>query len=682
MMSLFPTQDEQLKKIAQLRCELHEHNYRYYILDNPQISDSEYDKLLRELGDLEKNLGEAIPDDSPTQTVGYKPDIAFSSRKHAVPMLSLANAFSDEEMSDFVRRHKDILADDSELVYIAEPKVDGLAINIYYEFGQMVFAATRGNGMVGEDVTDNIRSVSGIPWKLTGHVPDKFEVRGEVYMSKASFEALNKKQQDAGEKVFANPRNAAAGSLRQLDASITARRKLSFFAYATGLGGEAFASSQSELLNQLEAQGFATQETALLADEQAMFEHYQAWMGKRPNLDYEIDGMVFKVNDFKQQKLLGSVARSPRWAIAYKFPAEEVETIVEAITWQVGRTGVITPVANMKPALVAGVMVSRATLHNIQELARKDVRAGDRVVIRRAGDVIPEVVKSLSIGDIKRVKPTSVPEFCPVCDAAVEQEEGEAAIRCTGGLSCSAQLKERIKHFVSRDGFDIEGFGSKLAESLVDKGLVKSIGDVFHLDFDELNTWEGMGEKKITNLKDGIESRKQVALARFMYALGIRHVGQATATALAQHFKTLEAVQQASEEDLIEINDVGKEVAASLTHFFAEEHNQQVLQHMFTYGVKVLNDETPKVDGNHPLTGKTVVITGSFSNIKRNQVKILLQQLGAKVASAVSKNTDMLIAGEKAGSKLKKAEELGLHVVDEAQLLAWLEWSEDNVDAV
>ncbi|WP_038250614.1 NAD-dependent DNA ligase LigA [Ghiorsea bivora] len=660
------------QRIHELRGILKGHNYRYYVLDAPQISDAEYDQLLRELVDLEQKLGEPIPDDSPTQTVGYKPDTAFSSRKHAVPMLSLANAFSDTEISDFVRRHKELLGDNTNLTYIAEPKVDGLAINIYYEFGQMVYAATRGDGISGEDVTDNIRSVSGIPWRLTGQVPAQLEVRGEVYMSKASFLALNQKQEAAGEKLFANPRNAAAGSLRQLDASITAERKLSFFAYAIGLGGDAFASSQSELLAKLSAQGFAIQETALLADEQAMFEHYQLWMKKRPSLDYEIDGMVFKVNDFKQQKLLGSVARSPRWAIAYKFPAEEVETVVEAITWQVGRTGVITPVANMKPVLVSGVMVSRATLHNIQELGRKDVRVGDRVVIRRAGDVIPEVVKSLSIGDPSRSQPTLVPKQCPVCYAAVEQEDGEAAIRCMGGLSCSAQLKERIKHFVSRDGFDIEGFGSKLSEALVDKGLIKTIADVFNLDYEVLSTWEGMGEKKITNLEQSIESRKHIVLSRFIYALGIRHVGQATAMSLAQHFRTIDAMQTASEEALLEINDVGKEVAASLMHFFAEEHNQQVLQKMFEYGVQVQAEQAVEIDSNHPLAGKTVVITGSFSNIKRNQAKILLQQLGAKVASAVSKNTDVLIAGEKAGSKLKKAEELGVRVVDETQLLAWL----------
>ncbi len=661
------------KRIHQLRAELKGHNYRYYVLDDPEISDAAYDALLRELADLERQLGEPVPEDSPTQTVGFKPDTAFQARQHAVPMLSLANAFSDEDMAGFIRRHKDILGSDADIAYIAEPKVDGLAINIYYEFGQMVYAATRGDGITGEDVTDNIRSVAGIPWRLSGGVPDRFEVRGEVYMPKPVFMALNQKQQEAGEKVFANPRNAAAGSLRQLDASVTASRGLAFFAYATGLGGDAFAGSQSELLRKLADLGFATQETAVLHDLDAMLTHYRLWQAKRPDLDYEIDGMVFKVDDFKQQQQLGAVARAPRWAIAYKFPAEEVETTVEAITWQVGRTGVITPVANMKPVHVGGVMVSRATLHNIQELARKDVRVGDRVLIRRAGDVIPEVVKSLSVDDANRAAPTPVPTHCPVCGAAVEQEAGEAAIRCTGGLSCPAQLKERIKHAVSRDGFDIEGFGDKLAEALVDQGLVHSIADVFNLDYAVLATWEGMGEKKIANLKQAIESRKHIALSRFIYALGIRHVGQATAAALAKHFKSLSALQSASEEALLEINDVGPEVAASLLHFFAEPHNQEVLRRMFAYGVHVLDDDTPEVDGNHPLAGKTVVITGAFASLKRNQAKVLLQEKGATVASAVSKNTDILIAGEKAGSKLKKAEDLGVQVVDEAQLLAWLE---------
>ena len=664
------------QRIHVLRGELRGHNYRYYVLDDPLISDAEYDKLLRELDELEQVLGEPVPSDSPTQTVGAPPSQTFTSKAHAMPMLSLANAFEDEELIDFDRRNQELLPVGETIQYIAEPKVDGLAINIYYEFGQLVYAATRGDGITGEDVTDNIRSVAGIPWVLKSDefdIPDRIEVRGEVYMPKASFEALNQRQAEEGSKLFANPRNAAAGSLRQLDASITRTRKLAFYAYATGLGGLDFADSQSQMLHKLDALGFSTQETSLLPDIEGVLNCYRIWQAKRPSLDYEIDGMVFKVNNFKQQQKLGSVARSPRWAIAYKFPAEEVETIVGSITWQVGRTGVITPVANMKPALVAGVMVSRATLHNIQELARKDVRVGDKVIVRRAGDVIPEVVKSLSIDTENRANPAPVPEFCPVCDAKVEQEEGEAAIRCTGGLSCSAQLKERIKHFVSRDGFDIEGFGHKLAEALVDKGLIQTIADVFKLDFNEIQTWEGMGEKKITNLQQAIEQRKTISLARFVYSLGIRHVGQVTARNLAQHFKTLAALHVAEEDVLIEIQDVGAEVAKSLIHFFDEQHNQDVLNALMENGVTVLDDETPEVTGNHPLAGKTVVLTGSFSAVKRNQAKNQLQQLGVKVASSVSKNTDVLIAGEKAGSKLKKAEELGIEIVGEEELLGWLE---------
>jgi len=663
------------QRIHQLRGELRGHNYRYYVLDAPIITDAEYDVLLRELAELESNSSEPIPEDSPTQTVGFKPDTSFQSRQHGVPMLSLANAFSEDEIREFVQRNQSLLPDDMQISYIAEPKVDGLAINIYYEMGQLIYAATRGDGATGEDVTDNVRSVAGIPWQLQSDsfaIPSRLEVRGEIYMSKASFMALNQRQEAEGQKLFANPRNAAAGSLRQLDATITAARSLSFFAYAAGVGGEQFASSQSELLARLQALGFATQEVALLQDVDAVLAYYQTWSEKRPSLAYDIDGMVFKVDDYALQSQLGSVARSPRWAIAYKFPAEEVETFVESITWQVGRTGVITPVANMKPALVAGVMVSRATLHNIQELARKDVREGDRVVIRRAGDVIPEVVRSLSMGDANRSHAPLVPKVCPVCAAHVVQEEGEAAIRCSGGLSCAAQLKERVKHFVSRDGFDIEGFGSKLAESLVDTGLVKTIADVFNLDYETLATWEGMGEKKIANLQQGIAQRQKITLSRFIYALGIRHVGQATARQLALRFADLDALQQADVESLLEVQDVGLEVASSIVNFFAESHNQDVIKQLQTLGVEILAEEKPILDHSHPLAGKTVVLTGSFTAIKRNLAKIQLQQRGVNVASAISKNTDVLIAGEKAGSKLKKAAELGVEVVGEDALLAWL----------
>ncbi|MDX8383346.1 MAG: NAD-dependent DNA ligase LigA, partial [Ghiorsea sp.] len=634
-----------------------------------------YDILLRELESLEGASNAPIPDDSPTQTVGFNPNPVFSSKQHALPMLSLANAFSDDEITDFMRRNQDGLLENETLAYIAEPKVDGLAINLYYAFGQLVCAATRGDGVAGEDVTDNIRSVSGIPWSLASddiEIPDHIEIRGEVYMPKASFGALNQRQLAADLKPFANPRNAAAGSLRQLDASITAGRGLAFFAYAMGLAGDVFAENQQQMLTRLAQLGFAIQETALCHSETEVLNHYQTWQEKRPSLDYEIDGMVFKVNDFKQQLQLGAVARSPRWAMAYKFPAEEVETLVEAITWQVGRTGVITPVANMRPALVAGVMVARATLHNIQELARKDVRVGDKVVIRRAGDVIPEVVRTLSVGQENRAQAVDIPRRCPVCAAPVVQEDGEAAIRCTGGLACSAQLTERIKHFVSRDGFDIEGFGGKLAEALVNKGEIKHLSHVFKLNFSILSTWEGMGEKKIANLQKNIKAKQTISLARFIYALGIRHVGQVTARQLAQHFVSLAALQEASAEDLLGIHEVGEEVSQSLLHFFGQPYHQEQLEALFAHGVHVLPDHTPKPSGDHPLAGKIVVLTGSFSQLKRSAAKTQLQQLGVKVASAVSKNTDILIAGEKAGSKLKKAQELGVALADEAQLLLWL----------
>lgn len=663
------------QRIAELRGELRSHNYRYYILDAPMISDAEYDHLLRELQALEQQLDEVVPEDSPTQTVGFKPDTAFSRREHQLPMLSLANAFLNQEIHDFMQRNADLLADGLAPEYIAEPKVDGLAINIFYDMGQLVYAATRGDGVIGEDVTDNVRSVSGIPWQLRSDVfeiPEKLEIRGEVYMSKASFLAMNERHEKEGLKVFANPRNAAAGSLRQIDASITARRELSFFAYAAGLGGDMLAKKQSQLLSRLASLGFFIQDTGVFSNAEALIAYYQQLGNKRANLAYDIDGMVIKLDDFDLQRQLGAVARSPRWAIAYKFPAEEVGTLVEAITWQVGRTGVITPVANMRPVLVAGVMVSRATLHNIQELARKDVREGDRVVIRRAGDVIPEVVRSLSTHDQHRRQPAKIPTHCPVCAAHVEQEYGAAAIRCTGGLSCSAQLKERIKHFVSRDGFDIEGFGSKLADALVEQGLVKTIADVFALDFPTMATWDGMGEKKIFNLKLAIEEKKEITLARFVYSLGVRHVGQATARQLALRFVTLRALMAANEELLCEVHDVGSEVAASVMNFFAERHNVEVIEQLLRHGVHVIDQQPLLPSSAHPLSGKTVVLTGSFSAIKRNLAKIQLQQLGVHVASAISAKTDILIAGEKAGSKLKKALEFNVEVVGEDELLAWL----------
>lgn len=659
-------------RIAELRETLKAHNYRYYILDDPSISDAEYDALLRQLQQLEEASGLPVPADSPTQTVGAPVSHVFESRTHAVPMLSLANAFSAEEVMDFDRRLRDILGDIS-FEYIVEPKVDGLAVNLRYESGRLVMAATRGDGTTGEDVTDNIRTISDIPWQLKGEMalPGVLEIRGEVYMSKASFLALNAAREAEGEKLFANPRNAAAGSLRQLDARITAKRKLSFFAYGVGVGGEQLAVSQSELLERLKAYGFGVQQHEVLPGVEALLEHYEAWQQRRPELFYEIDGLVYKVDSFALQEEVGTIARSPRWAIAHKFPAEEVETVVERIIWQVGRTGTITPVAEMMPVAVGGVMVSRATLHNIQELARKDVREGDRVVIRRAGDVIPEVVR-VADRQGERGESPQPPQHCPVCGAAVEQEEGEAAIRCSGGLSCTAQLKERLRHFASRDGMDIEGMGEKLVVRLVDEGLVESVADLYALDWQKTSGWDGMGEKKIANLQQALEASKKRPLAGFVYALGIRHVGKATAATLAGEFGSMEAFGEADEERLQAVPDVGPEVAASIRSFFAEEHNRQVLEQLKALAVWPQQQEKAVVVENHPLAGKTVVLTGTLEQIKRSDAQTKLRALGAKPAGSVSKNTDYLVAGANAGSKLAKAEALGIAIVDEQQLLQWL----------
>ncbi len=681
MMSLFPAQDEQLKKIAQLRCELHEYNYHYYILDNPQITDAEYDALLRHLNDLEVQLGLPVPEDSPTQTVGAPLSQAFTACEHGEPMLSLANAFDADEVLAFDQRITDILGETLH-DYIVEPKIDGLAVNLRYEAGVLVSAATRGDGRVGENVTDNIRSISDIPWHLKklGDIPRVLEVRGEVYMSKPAFEQLNQTQQTRGGKLFANPRNAAAGSLRQLDAKISAKRKLSFFAYGVGLGGYDWVSSQTNLFERLHGLGFAVQNYVCFSNIQDVLGYYDAFLKQRAELSYEVDGLVFKLNDFELQAQVGSVARSPRWAIAHKFPAEEVETKVNDIIWQVGRTGVVTPVAVMKPVSVAGVMVSRATLHNINELARKDVRKGDTVVVRRAGDVIPEVVRVVNSDAAERDLPVIVPSHCPECESLVVQEEGEAAIRCSGGLSCPAQLKERLSHFVSRNGMDIEGLGEKLIARLVDEGLFHTMADLYELDWSCLSDWQGIGEKKIANLQQAIEQSKSCSLSHFIFALGIRHVGQATARALAESFGTWQLVSEANEEALLGIDDVGPEVASSVRMFFMEQHNMDVLQRLQNADVQPKTVIVKKAATGHPLVGKTVVLTGSFETVKRSDAQARLRDLGAKASGSVSQKTDYVIAGESAGSKLEKAKQLGITVVNEEQLLAWLAWSESNID--
>ncbi len=682
MVSLFPTQDEQMLELAQLRYELHEHNYRYYVLDDPKITDAEYDVLLRRLNDLEAQLGLPVPKDSPTQTVGAPLSQAFTACEHGEPMLSLANAFDSDEVLAFDKRIADILGDES-YEYIVEPKIDGLAVNLRYEAGVLVSAATRGDGRVGENVTDNIRSISDIPWRLRAlnNLPDVLEVRGEVYMSKPAFEQLNQAQQAAGDKLFANPRNAAAGSLRQLDAKVSASRKLSFFAYGVGLGGRGWVSSQTKLFERLHSLGFAVQNYTLFSNIQDVLVYYDQFLKQRASLSYEVDGLVFKLNNFELQEQIGYVARSPRWAIAHKFPAEEVETTVDEIIWQVGRTGVITPVAVMQPVLVAGVMVSRATLHNINELARKDVRQGDTVIVRRAGDVIPEVVRVVNADAEQRAFVVSIPSHCPECASLLVQEEGEAAIRCSGGLSCPAQLKERLSHFVSRNGMDIEGLGEKLIARLVDEGLLHTMADLYELDWSSLSQWQGMGEKKIANLQQAIEQSKSCSLPHFIFALGIRHVGQATARALAETFGTWQAVSEADEEALLRINDVGTEVASSVRTFFTEQHNMDVLQRLHASGVQPETMVIKKHDAGHPLVGKTVVLTGSFMSLKRSDAQHKLRDLGAKVSGSVSKKTDYVVAGEQAGSKLEKAKQLDVSIVDEQQLLTWLQSAESDIDA-
>jgi DNA ligase (NAD+) len=659
------------QRINSLRTELKEHNTRYYILDAPIITDAQYDHLLRELARLETEFGEPVPEDSPTQIVGAAPSYTFTAREHGEPMLSLANAFDEEEVEAFVRRISEGLGEDN-LSFIIEPKIDGLAVNLRYEQGILVVAATRGDGRTGEDVTDNIRGIADVPWQLKPVdglvIPDILEVRGEVYMPKAAFTELNERQDAEGLPPFANPRNAAAGSLRQLDARVTAKRGLRFFAYGTGLGGHELAASQSGLLERLMDFGFRVQETVMAFDVRTLLQRYQLLLEQRSGMPYEIDGAVYKLNDFASQARLGAVARSPRWAIAHKFPAEEATTKVNNIIWQVGRTGVITPVADMQPVAVGGVMVSRATLHNIEEMARKQVYAGATVVVRRAGDVIPEVVRTVDIDTA--VAMPEPPTVCPVCGAKVYQIEGEVAIRCGGGLSCPAQLKERLRHFVSRSAMDIEGMGEKLVAQLVDEGLLSSIADIYELDYSLLLGWPGMGEKKMANLQAALEKSRKCPLPRFLYALGIRHVGQATAAALAIHFERLDAIIEADEEALVAVPDIGPEVAASISSFFAELHNRDVINRLLAAGVKP--QAVKRQQSGHPLAGKTVVLTGSFEHIQRRQAQEQLCALGAKPTGSVSKNTDVVIAGEKAGSKLSKANELGIKVADEAQLLIWL----------
>lgn len=690
---------EQIKTLHKL---IQYHNYRYYVIDDPEVSDSEYDRLMRELQALEAEHPELITEDSPTQRVGATPLSAFEQVTHQVPMLSLANVFSEEELAAFDKRLHDRLNLDEAIEYVAEPKLDGLAVSLLYLQGKLVQAATRGDGVTGENITQNVRTIRSIPLKLLGDYPDILEVRGEVIMPKAGFEALNEKARASGEKTFVNPRNAAAGSLRQLDSRITARRPLDMYCYAMGrVEGVKLPDTHFEMLEQLGHWGLRINpEIKKVQGVQGCIDYYQHIAEKRHQLSYEIDGVVYKVNQFNQQNALGFVSRAPRWAIAHKFPAQEEMSEILDVDFQVGRTGAITPVARLKPTFVGGVTVSNATLHNMDEVARKDAHIGDTVIIRRAGDVIPEVARVLLSRRPATAKPILLPKHCPVCGSEVIRAEGEAVARCSGGLFCSAQQKQAIKHFASRKAMDIDGLGDKLVDQLFDNKLISHVDDLYQLTAEDVAKLDRMGEKSARNLINALNASKQTELHRFIYALGIREVGEATAKSLAsffsctrrslhphqfvrfKHFLSIRRINRypqpralaklmlASEQKLQEIDDVGPIVAAHISSFFKQKHNQEIIRKLLAAGITWSNPTNiTKKQESLPLQGNIYVLTGKLSTISRNEAKEKLEALGAKVTGSVSKKTTAVIAGEKAGSKLKKAEQLGLDIYDEEQML-------------
>ena len=654
-------------RARKLHAELHEHNYRYYSRDAPLIPDAEYDQLLRELQSLEARYPELVTPDSPTQRVGAAPLKAFGEVHHEMRMLSLDNAFSDDELHDFDRRVCERLETD-QVEYAAEPKLDGLAISLLYQEGRLVRAATRGDGVTGEDVTQNVRTLASVPLKLSGRsIPEVLEVRGEVYISHAGFEALNRQATDEGQKLFVNPRNAAAGSLRQLDPAITARRPLEMFCYGVGkVAGGRLATTHTDILSQLQGWHLRVYEDVQrVAGAAGCIAYYKHYEQLRDTLPFEIDGVVFKVNHLDQQASLGFVARAPRWAIARKFPAQERETRVLDIDVQVGRTGALTPVARLEPVFVGGVTVTNATLHNEEEVQRKDVRKGDAVIVRRAGDVIPEVVRVIREKRRRGAQKFHLPTTCPVCQSHVVRVEGEAVARCSGGLFCPAQRKESIKHFASRRALDIEGLGDKLVEQLVDSGQVSHVSDLYRLTVDDLAGLDRMAEKSATNLIEALDKSKSTSLQRFIFALGIREVGETTAQTLAREFGDLESLMAADIETLETVHDVGPIVAKRVLEFFGEPHNREVISQLREAGVRWSAVEKPQAQ---LLAGKTFVLTGTLS-MPRAELKEKLQSLGAKVTGSVSKKTDYVVVGDDPGSKYEKAIKLGVAVLGEAACL-------------
>ena len=661
------------QQIDTLRQDLRRYEYEYHVLDNPTIPDAEYDRLFHQLKALEAAHPELITADSPTQRVGAKPLSGFAQIRHEIPMLSLDNAFSDEEFYAFVKRIEDRLIHLPEpLTFCCEPKLDGLAVSILYVNGVLTQAATRGDGTTGEDITANIRTIRNIPLQLLmDNPPARLEVRGEVFMPHEGFVRLNQHALEKGEKTFANPRNAAAGSLRQLDPKITSKRPLVLNAYGIGIAeGVDLPNTHYDRLQWLKSIGIPVNpEIRLCNGTNEVLDFYRDIQNKRSSLGYDIDGTVLKINDIALQEKLGFISKAPRWAIAYKFPAQEELTRLNDVEFQVGRTGAITPVAKLEPVFVAGVTVSNATLHNGDEIERLDIAIGDTVVIRRAGDVIPQIIGVLHDRRPADARPIVFPETCPVCDSAIVRIEGEAVARCTGGLFCAAQRKEALKHFVSRKAMDIDGVGGKLIEQLVDRELIHTPADLFKLDLTTLTRLERMGAKSAENALTSLEKAKHTTLARFIFALGIREVGEATALNLANHFKTLEALQNADLEALQQVPDVGEVVANRILAFWHEPHNVAVVNDLIAQGVHWETVETKEVAENR-FKGKTVVLTGTLTQMGRNEAKALLQDMGAKVSGSVSAKTDFVIAGDAAGSKLTKAQELGVTVLTEEEFLA------------
>ncbi len=660
-------------RYAELRALLARYDHEYYALDAPSVPDSEYDNVYRELKDFENTYPQYIAADSPTQRVSGSAINAFNSITHRQPMLSLNNAFEDSELEAFDKRIREALGH-AEVEYAVEPKFDGLAITLTYENGIFTQGATRGDGYSGEDVTHNLRTLRAIPMRLNcENVPQLLEVRGEVLMLKRDFDKLNQTQLANGDKVFANPRNAAAGSLRQLDPNITAKRPLTFFAYGLGASeGVPSFSSHSKAMDYLQSLLLpVSNQRGVVQGLVGLKSYYQKIGQLRDQLPFDIDGVVYKVNQFRQQNELGFVSRAPRWAIAHKFPAQEALTVVEDITVQVGRTGAITPVARLKPVFVGGVTVTNATLHNEDEVRRKDVYIGDTVSVRRAGDVIPEVVGVLVERRLVDARRFEMPTVCPECGSHILRQADEAVARCTGGLFCPAQRKQAVTHFSSRRAMDIEGLGEKLVDQLVEANLVHTLADIYKLDLATLSSLDRMATKSAQNVLDALEHSKSTTLARFIYALGMRNVGEATAKDLAKHFGKLQALMQASTEDLMNVNDVGPVVAESIINFLGEAHNQEVINALLEAGITWPETEGKQAATGH-LIGKTFVLTGTLPNLSRDDAKERIEAAGGKVSGSVSKKTDYVVAGADAGSKLDKAQELGVNILDEAGLLALL----------